>query len=217
MLRTTRRTAVPGQGVRAMETHGSVTRLIEQLVATTRVFATTQRGRSGSVTSAPAGSRRRHLDQRVRRREDEEDVLQSMYKSFCLRQQRGDFDLTGRDQLWGLLVQITLCKARNAANRNRRGKRDVTRELVPPGDDPDVAGWALEQMDASEPTPAEAAVLNEALEQRLQALPDPELRQIALGKLEGWTNREIADRQGCTERTIERKLERIRARWTKDT
>ena len=69
-------------------------------------------------------------------------------------------------------------------------------------------------MDAAEPTPAEAAVLNEALEQRLQALPDPELRQIALGKLEGWTNREIADRRGCTERTVERKLERIRARWT---
>jgi RNA polymerase sigma factor (sigma-70 family) len=199
-----------------MESRGSVTRLIEQLRCDDpglRDDAAQQIWER--YFRALLDLARRHLDQRVRRREDEEDVLQSMYKSFCLRQQRGDFDLTGRDQLWGLLVQITLCKARNAAAKHRRGKRDVTRELMSPRDDPDAAGWALEQMDATEPTPAEAAVLNEALEQRLQALPDPELRQIALGKLEGWTNREIADRHGCTERTIERKLERIRARWTK--
>jgi len=202
-------------GVRAMETQGSVTRLIEQLrcddpdareVAARLIW---ERYFRTLLDLA-----RHHLNQRVRRREDEEDVLQSMYKSFCLRQQRGDFDLAGRDQLWGLLVQITLCKARNAVARHHRGKRDVSRELVSPGDDPEAAGWALEQMDAAEPTPAEAAVLNEALEQRLQSLPDPELRQIALAKLEGWTNRETAERRGCTERTVERKLERIRARWT---
>ena len=35
-------------------------------------------------------------------------------------------------------------------------------------------------MDAAGPSPAEAAVLNEALERRLVALADPELRQIAL-------------------------------------
>jgi RNA polymerase sigma factor (sigma-70 family) len=162
------------------------------------------------------GLARNHLAQRVRRREDEEDVLQSMYKSFCLRQQRGDFDLAGRDQLWSLLVQITLCKVRNAAARHRQAKRDVTRELVPPRDDPEAARWAMEQMETSGPTPEEAAVLNEALELRLQALPDVELRQIALRKLEGWSNREIADCKGCTERTVERKLERIRARWTAD-
>jgi DNA-directed RNA polymerase specialized sigma24 family protein len=66
---------------------------------------------------------------------------------------------------------------------------------------------------AAGPTPAEAAELTEALERRLQALDDPELRQIALRKLEGWTNREIAAQDGRTERTVERKLERIRARW----
>jgi hypothetical protein len=67
---------------------------------------------------------RNHLDRRIRRREDEEDVLQSMYKSFCLRQQRGEFDLAGRDALWNLLVTITLRKARNAAKKQMRDKRD---------------------------------------------------------------------------------------------
>ena len=48
-----------------------------------------------------------------------------MYKSFCLRQRAGNFDLANRDQLWNLLVQITLCKARNTATRHIQGKRDV--------------------------------------------------------------------------------------------
>jgi RNA polymerase sigma factor (sigma-70 family) len=158
---------------------------------------------------------RNNLNRRIRRREDEEDVLQSMYKSFCLRQQRGDFDLTGRDQLWGLLVQITLCKARNAAKKQMRDKRDVAREqTIADRDESESAHWALEQMDAAGPSPAEAALLNEALERRLEALADPELRQIALWRLEGYTNREIADRLQCTERSIERRLERIRSKWT---
>jgi len=158
---------------------------------------------------------RKNLDRRIRRREDEEDVLQSMYKSFCLRQQRGEFDLAGRDALWNLLVTITLRKARNAANKQMRGKRDITREAtLTDRDDPESAHWALEQMDAAGPSPAEAVLLNEALERRLEALADPKLRRMALMRLEGYTNREIADIDGCTERAVERRMERIRSKWT---
>jgi RNA polymerase sigma factor (sigma-70 family) len=158
---------------------------------------------------------RSNLDSRVRRRTDEEDVTQSMFKSFCLRQKRGEFDLAGRDELWRLLVTITLRKARNAANAHRRKKRDVAREQAAPTGDRSRSGqWILELMDARAPTPEEAMVLNEALEQRLQALADPDLRQISLWRLEGYTNFEIAERFGCTERAIERKLGRIRSLWT---
>ena len=158
---------------------------------------------------------RKNLDRRIRRREDEEDVLQSMYKSFCLRQQRGEFDLAGRDALWKLLVTITLRKARNAANKHMRDRRDIAREqTIADRDESGSAHWALEQMDAAGPSPAEAALLNEALERRLEALADPELRQIALWRLEGYTNREIAARLDCTERAVERRMERIRSKWT---
>jgi RNA polymerase sigma factor (sigma-70 family) len=96
-----------------------------------------------------------------------------------------------------------------------RDKRDIAREqTIADSDESGSAHWALEQMDAAGPSPAEAAVLNEALERRLEALADPELRQIALWRLEGYTNREIADRLDCTERSIERRLERIRSKWT---
>jgi hypothetical protein len=39
---------------------------------------------------------RNNLNKRIRRCEDEEDVLQSLYMSFRPRQQRGEFDLAGR-------------------------------------------------------------------------------------------------------------------------
>jgi RNA polymerase sigma factor (sigma-70 family) len=158
---------------------------------------------------------RSNLNKRIRRREDEEDVLQSMYKSFCLRQRQGEFDLSGRDELWKLLVTITLRKARNTAKKQGREMRDVAREqTLPEGDETRSARWELEQMDAAGPSPAEAAVLNEALERRLEALAEPGLRHIALWRLEGYTNREIANRLDCTERAVERRLERIRKLWT---
>jgi RNA polymerase sigma factor (sigma-70 family) len=196
---------------------GSVTRLIRLL-------------RTGDATERNLAARliwrryfrdllvlaRNNLNKRIRRREDEEDVLQSMYKSFCLRQQRGEFDLSGRDALWSLLVTITLRKARNTAKRHMRDRRDIAREqtIGDSDDEGESAQWALEQMDAGGPSPAEAAVLNEALERRLEVLADLELRQIALWRLEGYTNREIADRLDRTERSVERRMERIRSKWT---
>jgi len=157
---------------------------------------------------------RSNLDRRVRPRTDEEDVAQSMYKSFCLRQQRGEFDLSGRDELWRLLVTITLRKARNVGGAQRRRKRDVAREQRITTENTRISRQQmLEEMEAAVPTPAEAMVLNEALERRLDALGDSELRQISLWRLEGYTNREIAERLDCTERSIERKLGRIRTVW----
>jgi DNA-directed RNA polymerase specialized sigma24 family protein len=159
---------------------------------------------------------RNHLWARIRCREVEEDVLQSMYKSFCIRQRRGDFDLANRDQLWNLLVHITLPKARNTANRHHQAKRDVRREETEPTREQveeDATGAILDQIDSDGPTPAEAALLNEALETRFRLLIDPGLRQIAMWKLEGYTNNEVAGKLECTLRTVERKLERVRAYW----
>ena len=199
-----------------MAAHGSVTRLIIDLrsdePAVREVAARLVWGRYFQELLVLA---RNHLSARIRSREDEEDVLQSMYKSFCIRQHRGDFDLANRDELWNLLVRITLRKARNAANRHLQGKRDVRREDAEEADRPreDASGTILDQIDSDGPTPAEAALLNEALERRFQMLKDPDLRQIALWKLEGYTNPEIAARLDCTVRTVERKLERIRTYW----
>jgi RNA polymerase sigma factor (sigma-70 family) len=156
---------------------------------------------------------RRSIDARTRRREDEEDILQSMYHSFCVRLKRGEYELDGRGDLWKLLVTMTLFKTRRAIAKHRRHKRDV----VPHAPNDDQSGvWAFEQMDRAAPTPDEALAFNEEVQTRLAAL-DPTLRQIVLWKLEGYTNAEIAGKNklNCAERTIERKLSRIRELWTR--
>jgi RNA polymerase sigma-70 factor (ECF subfamily) len=160
---------------------------------------------------------RGHLNERIRQREDEQDVLQSMYKSFCLRQRRGAFDLGGRDELWQVLVTITLRKAHNVAKRHGRDRRDYRRDRADPAARAGASpSWhdLLAHMEAAGPTPEDAAVLGEALRRRLDVLPEP-LRRIALWKLEGYTNEEIAAAPllNCATRTVERKLEMIRRKW----
>jgi DNA-binding CsgD family transcriptional regulator len=39
------------------------------------------------------------------------------------------------------------------------------------------------------------------------------LAQIAVWKMEGHTDKEVAQQLGCATRTVERKLERIREKW----
>jgi DNA-directed RNA polymerase specialized sigma24 family protein len=47
----------------------------------------------------------------------------------------------------------------------------------------------------------------------LGLLPNDEVRCVALLKLEGCTNAEVAGRLGCAEATVERRLGLIRSLW----
>src|SRR5262245_32501453 len=157
---------------------------------------------------------RQDLERAVQARLDAEDVVQSAFRSYFRR--RADYELTDRDELWSLLVTITLNKVRNANRHHRRQKRDVRRtqsdrELLGGAADEGV-GCAFDLMSDEGPTPNEAAALAEELEQRLrdlEAAGDPDLARIAGLKLDGYSNREIAEVLRLTERSIERKLGRI--------
>jgi hypothetical protein len=67
-----------------------------------------------------------------------------------------------------------------------------------------------------EPTPAFAAQVTEECERLLKQLGSAELRSIAVWKMEGDTNEDIATKLQCAPRTVERKLERIRLIWEKE-
>src|SRR5262249_55710514 len=71
---------------------------------------------------------RRHLDTRLRRRGDARDILQSMSASFGRGQPGGKTARASREELWKLLVRITMCKVVNPANRPLAARRDVRRE-----------------------------------------------------------------------------------------
>jgi DNA-directed RNA polymerase specialized sigma24 family protein len=71
----------------------------------------------------------------------------------------------------------------------------------------------VEQVLGREPTPEAAAEMADECRHLLGLLDEPDLRQIALWKVEGYTNEEIATRLDCVARTVERKVSRIRVLW----
>jgi len=147
---------------------------------------------------------------------DEEDVALSAFDSFCAGVAADEYPrLGGRDDLWRLLVTITARKAANQARRERQQKRGgghVLGEAALDGAGPDARD-ALAQVVGSEPTPEFAAMVAEECRLRLERLRDEALRQVALLKLEGYANEEIAARLDTSLRSVERKLGVIRKRW----
>jgi DNA-directed RNA polymerase specialized sigma24 family protein len=160
---------------------------------------------------------RQRLRSAPRRAADEEDVALSAFDSFCRGAEQGRFPrLSDRDDLWQLLVVLTARKACNLVHYESRDKRDWRRTRsgdVPPGGDPDAEATLLSQVIGREPAPDFALQVAERCEHLLARLGDPDLRAIALWKMEGYTNDEIADKLGRSRPTVERKLQRIRGIW----
>ena len=158
-----------------------------------------------------AGLARRHLDARLAVKVDPEDVVQSAYKSFFIRQRAGTLDVGTWDGLWGLLTMITLRKCADRAAYYRAEKRDVARETTTGGADdsaPALAEMALDR----EPLPDEAAVLAETVEALFRLIDDPDERAILELSLQGFTATEISEKLGRAERSVRRLREHIRKR-----
>src|SRR5262245_3363897 len=149
---------------------------------------------------------RQRLDTQIRQKVDPEDVAQSVYKSFFLRHAEGQFELENWDSLWGLLTVIAVRKCARWYEHFHTQGRDVAAEVSPrPAGDGSGSGWeAL----AREPSPAEAALLAETVEQLLIGLAGRDREIVSLG-LQGYTAVEISGRLGRPERTVYRVLERV--------
>src|SRR5262245_9760348 len=150
---------------------------------------------------------RNKLRASVSRAADEEDVALSAFHSFCRAASEQRFPrLANRDDLWQVLVMLTARKALDQRKYDSRKKRadSSTRAL----DDA-----ALETIIGSDPDPAFAALVADEFRMLLDRLDDPQLKQIAIRKLEGSTNDEIAAELNCTVRTVGRRLALIRDLW----
>jgi RNA polymerase sigma-70 factor (ECF subfamily) len=140
---------------------------------------------------------------------DPEDVVQSAYKSFFRRYGDGDLEVGNWNSLWGLLTLITLRKCAERVAYHRAACRDAAREVPGPPGDEETAPWP--EALSREPTPVEAALLSEAVEQLLAGL-DGDERPIVELSLQGYTTQEISERLGHPERTVRRLRERVRHR-----
>ena len=174
----------------------------------------------------------REMDRRFRRREDPEDVVQSVCRTFFRRAAKGEFQVENLDCLWALLKKITRRKILKHVAKHRAKGRDIDKEEY--ADDAQLPGRA--------PTMQEARLLGDVLEIVLAGLepPEPEILrlqlygytiaeilEIVLGgldspypeilqlRLQGHTETQIATTLGCGREAVRYKLKRLRERLSK--
>jgi DNA-directed RNA polymerase specialized sigma24 family protein len=154
---------------------------------------------------------RQRLRGRPGRVADEEDVALSAFDSFCRGAEQGRFpQLRDRDNLWRLLMVITARKATALRRYEERHKR-----RAPPADAP-AEGVELDEVLGREPSPEFAAQVAEQCQHLLARLGSAELTAIAVWKMEGYRNDEIAGKLDYVPRTVERKLRLIRQLWAEE-
>lgn len=138
---------------------------------------------------------------------DEEDIVLSVFDSFYAAAANGRFpDLADRDDLWKLLLRMS---ARKVVDKHRHDQRQRRGGNVNLHRLEDAEGSIVEAI-GQEPSPDMALMVQESLEQFFSHLGVGQLQELAVAKLEGYSNAEIAQRFGCSERTIERRLHLIR-------
>ena len=145
---------------------------------------------------------------------DEEDVAASAFRTFCAHLDSGAFPkLDDRGDLWQVLYVITTRKAISLIRRETTLKKGGGRVIQASALNGDSEADALAEFAGTEPTPEHAAEIAEEYGRLLDKLNEGELRRIAIWKLEGFNNAEIAGKIGRSIPTVERKLARIRTLW----
>lgn len=156
---------------------------------------------------------RHRLDHLILQKVDPEDVVQSVFHSFFRRHRDGKFKLDNWESLWGMLAIITVRKCSHK-NRHFHTQAHDARKEVHPAPYWEEAGVSWEAI-AHEPTPADAAILAEIVENVLSQLDDRDKTIVRL-TLQGWSVSRISTQVGRTERTVHRVLERVRERLEQD-
>jgi RNA polymerase sigma-70 factor (ECF subfamily) len=146
-----------------------------------------------------------HLSRKLAGRLDGEDVVQSVFRTFFRRSAAGEFHIDSSAQLWRLLVQITLRKARAKGRFHTAEKRDATADRTT-GDEVGL----LQAMDPG-PGPEEAAALVDQIEALLRGLPELYCHVLEM-RLQGQGPTEIATALGVSRMTIHRALNLLQQR-----
>ena len=149
---------------------------------------------------------RRHINQRLARRVDAEDVVQSVFRTFFRRAQTGELHLYDPDHLCALLAKITIHKALDQISFHKAAKRNFTLDADSGTPDHDVVGQVLDQ----EPSPEAVNLFLDQLEHLLGRLAPDEQKVLEM-RMQGYTVEEIARRLNTYDRKIYRILERVRA------
>ncbi len=141
---------------------------------------------------------------------DEDDLANSVLNALCAGARAGRFErMESRDDLWRLLSTIL---SRKASNRRRYHQARPEWGESRLGSQAVEAGLDLLADVREEEWTDTLGVECEELIERLE----PKLRRVALMKLEGHTNEEIAERIGRAPRSVTRYVDLIRENWARD-
>lgn len=144
---------------------------------------------------------RARLSRKLARRVEPEDIVMSAWRSFFVAAERSQISVPDDDDLWPLLVTVTLRKLSRQAERHTAAKRSVESEgVVPPS-------W--ESVITRDPSPEEAAFVSDEVESLMSALSEMD-RDILARRLQGEEQAAISESVGCSERTVRRALSRAR-------
>jgi RNA polymerase sigma-70 factor (ECF subfamily) len=149
---------------------------------------------------------RRQLPHLLRSRFDSIDFLQSVWGSFFRQIRAGPNDLREEQNLVAFLAWAARNKVVDEYRRAFTQKQDMTREqplAFGPGDGPEPL--------AGGDTPSEVAQARETFRRLRELLPEDRRAVVEL-KAAGYSSKEIGDRLGLSERTVQRVLEDLRSR-----
>lgn len=156
-----------------------------------------------------AGLARKRLGDLPRGARDEEDLALSALNALCDGARNDRFQrLDDRDDLWSLLTVITVRKVIDAHRREGRRSEIGAAELEAELDQ-------LAEGAAFAPEGDYLDVLSLTSRELLENLDD-RIREVALLRLQGYSNAEIATRTGRSVPTVERHLRMIRHAWTSE-
>jgi RNA polymerase sigma-70 factor (ECF subfamily) len=149
---------------------------------------------------------RRQLPRLLRSRFDSLDFLQSVWGSFFRRMRTSPTDFEDSRHLVAFLARAAKNKVIDEYRRAASRKHDMHREESLWGSGP----RARELPDAAD-SPSEVAQAHEALGRMRDLVPE-EKRSIVELKAEGLSSKDIGQRLGISERTVQRVLEDLRRR-----
>ncbi|MFP6762212.1 MAG: ECF-type sigma factor, partial [Planctomycetaceae bacterium] len=119
--------------------------------------------------------------------------------------------------LWRLLAVIAARKAIDQVNHQRRQKRGggrVRGESILIEFQAEGGTFGMADLARAESSPDFIDTMAAECQHLLAQLDDEQLKELALLKMEGFTNEEIAAKLDCARRTVQRRLKLIQEIWT---
>lgn len=130
---------------------------------------------------------------------DPEDIVQSVFRTFFRRASAGEYEIPEGEELWKLLLVISLNKVRAHGNFHRAGKRDVSRTQQIP---------EKRSLQSADEASAEQ-ILQLTISEILESMPAASQTIVRL-RIDGHRLDDIAAAVKRSKRTVERTLQNFR-------